>query len=86
LARGDQRRFSSCERSRFGRAPNHRTPARPRLTTIITVTDQAHNAIISNGSTSAPQQFFPGVIDEVAYYPIPLSPGQIARHYVAGVH
>jgi hypothetical protein len=57
-----------------------------RLLTKISVADQLHDALISNGASSAPQQFFPGTLDEVAYYPTVLSGLQVLRHHLAGIH
>jgi hypothetical protein len=54
------------------------------LTAKISVTDQTRAAMISNGASTAPQQFFPGAIDEVAFYPTLLSPQQVRRHRDAG--
>lgn len=55
----------------------------PALTTTITAQNQAHNAIVSSGSTDSPTQFFPGTIDEVAYYGAPLSAARIRAHHDA---
>jgi hypothetical protein len=57
-----------------------------RLTTTITVANQANNALISNGSTTSPQQYFPGTIDEVAYYGHVLTATQVQAHHDAGTH
>jgi hypothetical protein len=57
-----------------------------RLTTTITVANQANNALISNGSTTSPQQYFPGTIDEVAYYGHLLTATQVQAHHDAGTH
>jgi hypothetical protein len=56
------------------------------LTTTITAANQAHDAIVANGSTDSPTELFPGTIDEVAYYDRRLSAGEVALHHSAGEH
>src|SRR6201999_1080197 len=53
------------------------------LSTTITVGNETHDALISSGSSETPTQFFPGSLDEVAYYGTALSAARVQAHYDA---
>jgi hypothetical protein len=50
------------------------------LTTTISVQRQTGDALVSNGATTMPQQFFPGTLDEIAYYGSALSASRVQAH------
>jgi hypothetical protein len=53
------------------------------LTTTVTIGNETHDALVSSGASDVPQQFFPGSIDEVAYYGTALSAARVQAHVTA---
>jgi hypothetical protein len=53
------------------------------LSTTISADNETHDALIGNGSSDTPTQFFPGAVDEVAYYGTTLSATRVQAHFTA---
>lgn len=53
------------------------------LTTTTTILNQANDALVASGANGAGTQFFPGSLDEVAYYGTALSAVRVQAHVAA---